>query len=311
MVDGSNLDLRLSLGRSVRQTLNVLQENTKLNARTQSRLATGKKIQGIRDGAVDYFRTISLKDRADLFAERKEEVDQGISALETHLTSLESLQGFLGHLRGHIQNARAKPLEARIEFNDLFREVAEQISKLITDTQYDGVNLLSSDRNILTIRFSDDEDSRLDIQGREILGSNLSAGALFSFASLFISNHQVNFSAILFDDGTLLGTPFFGFSQLSNVSYADFLYNIIDDAEQRVETIERSLGGRASILQARKDYLNRSSTQLLVGSEKISLANLDEEAVNSASLETSYQIGVTSLTNSKRAQQLLLQLLRD
>ena len=308
MVDGSNLDLRLSLGRSVRQTLNVLQENTKLNARTQSRLATGKKIQGIRDGAVDYFRTISLKDRADLFAERKEEVDQGISALETHITSLESLQGFLGQLRGHIQNARAKPLEGRVEFNDLFREVAEQISKLITDTEYDGVNLLSSDRNILTIRFSDDEDSRLDIQGREILGSNLSAGALFSFASLFhTSNHQVNFSAILFDDGL----AFIGFSQLDTVSYADFLYNVIDDAQERVETIERSLGGRASILQARKDYLNRSSTQLLVGSEKISLANLDEEAVNSASLETSYQIGVTSLTNSKRAQQLLLQLLRD
>ena len=308
MVDGSNLDLRLSLGRSVRQTLNVLQENTKLNARTQSRLATGKKIQGIRDGAVDYFRTISLKDRADLFAERKEEVDQGISALETHITSLESLRGFLGHLRGHIQNARAKPLEARIEFNDLFREVAEQISKLIIDTEYDGVNLLSSDRNILTIRFSDDEDSRLDIQGREVLGSNLSTGALFSFASLFhTSSHEVNFSAILFDDGV----EFIGFSQLDTVSYADFLYNIVGDAQERVETIERSLGGRASILQARKDYLNRSSTQLLVGSEKISLANLDEEAVNSASLETSYQIGVTSLTNSKRAQQLLLQLLRD
>ena len=131
--------------------------------------------------------------------------------------------------------------------------------------------------------------------------------AIFFCQPVYVSNHQVNFSAILFDDGV----EFIGFSQLSNVSYADFLYNIIDDAEERVETIERSLGGRASILQARKDYLNRSSTQLLVGSEKISLANLDEEAVNSASLETSYQIGVTSLTNSKRAQQLLLQLLRD
>ncbi len=301
----SDLDLRLGLGQTVRKTLTVIQENERLNNRTQNRLVTGKKINSIKDGVVDYFRVTSLNERVDLFLERKIDIEQGVSTLQAHNTSIETLSDLIRQLRGYVNSGRGQPVANRLALNDIFKEVAAQIVHLVNDTEYGGINLLASDTNRLIVRFSDVEESRLEVGGREVLGSNVSTGALFSIADLFqLSIANFNFTAIQLDSATF----FQGFSQFSSLQYIDSIDALLTRADERLQDIERDFGNRTGLLQTRSLFVNEYSTKLLVGSEKISLADLNAEAANSKSLALKHEISITSISNSYRTQQILLKL---
>ena len=304
----NDLDLRLGLGNSVRSTLQTLQENKRLTERTQIRLATSKKINDVTDGVVDFFRSEALQERVAIFDRRTDEVGQAISALQSHNTALDSLTEFLGHLRGHVSSARAASNdEQRASLTEAFQEVGNQLVNLVQDVDYDGLNLLASENSSLIVRFSDVQESRITITGHDVLGDTVSTGALFSAASAFdVANRVLILSAI-----SLGGAEFQGFTNfgVSNYSQSDRLDDILELAQNRLEILGREFGNRISLLQARQEFLEEYTTRLLVGSEEITLADLNEEAANSTALELKYQIGLTAITNNSRNQQLLLQLL--
>ncbi len=306
---GSDIDLRLGLGRAVRSTLHTLQSNKDLTERTQIRLTTGKKINSVVDGVIDYFRSEALIERSDIFKRRREEVGQAVSNLKAHISALDSLEEFIDQLKGHVTAARAKTdPEDKEGFTEAFREVGYQLLLLVNDVDYNGLNLLASDNSILTVRFSDIEESRIDIVGQQVLGSRVSAGGLFS-------EGVYNLTAPEFLDSNFdLGSSnFAGFSNIdnSNISQSDVLYQKLELATNRIENITRNLGNRVALLQGREQFLTQYTTELLIGSEKISTADLEEESANSVALELKHQIGLTSITNTNRNHQYLLQIINS
>ena len=158
---GSDIDLRLGLGKTVRQTLYTLQENSKLTDRTQQRLTTGKKINSVIDGAIDYFRSEALIDRADIFKRRQDEVEQAVSALKLHTTALDSLTEFLEQLRAQVTASRSATTDDKKEIlTESFKEIGKQFLLTVNDVDYGGLNLLASNNSSLTVRFSDVQASR-------------------------------------------------------------------------------------------------------------------------------------------------------
>ncbi|MCH9852708.1 MAG: hypothetical protein K0U45_04310 [Alphaproteobacteria bacterium] len=305
----SDIDLRLGLGRAVRSTLQTLQENRNLTERTHNRLTTGKKINSVVDGVIDYFRSEALIERSNIFSRRRDEVDQAISNLEAHITALDSLEEFIDQLKGHVTAARSKTnAEDKASFTDAFREVGQQILLLVNDVDYNGLNLLASDNSILTVRFSDVEESRIDIVGQQVLGSRVSAGGLFSEGI-----YDITAAAFLGSNFDLGSSDFTGFSNIdnSNISQSDVLYEKLRLAETRIENITRNLGNRVSLLKGREEFLSQYTSELLIGSEKISVADLEEESANSKALELKHQIALTSITNANRNQEFLLQIITN
>ena len=304
----NDLDLRLGLGKTIRNTLQTLQENKRLTDRTQLRLATSKEINGITDGVVDFFRSEALLERVAIFERRTDEVGQAISALQSHTTALESLSEFFGQLRGHVTAARsASTDEQRVSFTEAFQEVGDQIVNLVQDIDYDGLNLLASENSTLIVRFSDVQESRITITGHDILGDQVDNGALLSAVDAFdVVDRELNLTAL-----NLGSSVFEGFSNFtnSNITQSDVLDGILELAQHRIQNLEREYGNRIGLLQSRHEFLEEFSTRLLLGAEEITLADLNEEAANSTALELKYQIGITAISNNNRNQQLLLQLL--
>ena len=194
----------ITLSSAQRRTLHSLQITGRLSDRTQVRLATGREINAVTDGAQEYFSARVLRTRADTFLDRADGIDQGISTIETALEGIDALDEILGQLRGVTRQVRSQSALERRESTKTFEDLLEQFQHLLRDTTYQGLNLLNNTQASLTVEFSEIGSSDLTIQGVNILASTgvgttgaifsptvihpFSAGSAAAIAGLFRSN---------------------------------------------------------------------------------------------------------------------------
>ncbi len=296
----------ITLSSAQRRTLLSLQNTSNLSDRTQVRLATGRKINNVTDGAEDFFAARTLQTRAEILQGRREEVNQGISTIQTALDGIDALDELLGQLRGLARQARSQTDVERAETTNSFTSVIEQFENLLGDTSYQGLNLLNSTTASLTINFSELSDSQLEIEGVNILASAASEGGIFG-ANEFISTIR-NITTGYTTTGLSLG-----FSTLSLATSLESLNELdtrLSEAQDRLETRAGVLGNNVAILRTRLDYTDNLVSGHITGADKIINADLNEEAANLTATGTQYQIGVQSLGVSGQRVQSLLQLIR-
>ena len=172
----------ITLSSAQRRTLQSLQLTGRLSDRTQVRLATGREINAVTDGAQEYFSSRVLRTRADTFLDRADGIDQGISTIETALEGIDALDEILGQLRGVTRQVRSQSVLERKESTKTFEDLLEQFQHILRDTTYQGLNLLNNTQASLTVEFSEIGSSDLTIQGVNILASvgvGTSVGAIF------------------------------------------------------------------------------------------------------------------------------------
>ena len=150
----------IALTAAQRTSLLSLQNTQSLSERTQTRLSTGRSINTVVDDAVNFFRAQALTNRSNDFALRREEIDQGISSLNTALQAIESIDNLLNQLKGIVEAARSQSTQERISATTQFIEIGEQISELVEDAAYQGLNLLNSTNSTLDIAFGVRTSSR-------------------------------------------------------------------------------------------------------------------------------------------------------
>ncbi len=296
----------ITLSSAQRRTLLSLQNTSNLSDRTQIRLATGRRINNVTDGAEDFFAARTLQTRAEILQGRREEINQGISTIQTALDGIDALDELLGQLRGLTRQARSQTDVERAETTTSYTSVVDQFEFLLEDSSYQGLNLLNSTTSSLTVNFSENTESELNIAGVNILASAASEGGIFG-ANEFISTIR-NITT-----GYAAGGLSAGFSTLSLAGSLEAL-NVLDtrlsEAQDRLETRAGVLGNNVAILRTRLDYTDDIVSGHITGADKIINADLNEEAANLTATGTQYQIGVQSLGVSGQRVQSLLQLIR-
>ena len=205
----------ISLVQSQRDTLLALSGIDRFLTRTQLRLASGREVNSVADSPTDFFQISSLRRRAQLFLERRDQVEQSVSSLQAQLDGLESIDSLLGQLRGLVIRARAESQEQRIETTQNFQEVGEQIQTLLNDISYQGLNLLRGNQAQLQTRFSEATESDLTINGVDLRSTAFQAtdaertllGGLFDNAFLDRAALDVNLTALGFIAELAQATP--------------------------------------------------------------------------------------------------------
>ncbi|MCH9844458.1 MAG: hypothetical protein K0U39_03030 [Alphaproteobacteria bacterium] len=291
-----------------------LKRTSNLSDRTQVRLATGNRVNDVTDGAEEYFSARALDNRAEVLLDRRTNIDQGLSTLKTMLDGIDSLDEMLGQLRGLVRQSRSQSAVERAETTKTYTTVLEQFQLILDDTTYQGINLLNNIDSSLNIEFSDRPDSDIEVNGVNILSNIVTNGAIFvnsAGTGQFLSNIRnitTGFPAAPPNQGLSQG-----FSVLSNANSllaVDQLDRILSGAQERLETRANSLGNNVAILQTRLEFTDNVSTELITGADKITTADLNEEAANYTAVGTQYQIGVQSLATSAQRSQSLLQVIR-
>ncbi len=271
----------VTLSAAIRTNLLALSDSTSLIDRTQSRLSTGLKVASPIDDATAFFESKSLSDRAIDLEDRKSGIDQAISSVSTALEAIEAVDSVLRQLKGLAIQAKSATGSQLTSIVTQFNELRTQISNLANDAEFQGLNLVNSSANSLTVEFSTSTSSTLTIDGVDITlntgGTGLSVAAAANFS--LTSNIDTALSEIEADITTLRG----------NAS---------------------TLGSNVALLQTRLDFTERYVNVLEEGAGKLTLADLNEEGANLVALQTRQQLGIQALAFAGQSEQSVLALFR-
>ena len=295
----------IALTAAQRTSLLSLQNTQSLSERTQTRLSTGRSVNNVVDDAVNYFRSKSLSDRASDFDLKKAEIDQGISSLNTALGAIESVDTLVKQMKGVVEAARSQSTTERKASTTQFEEIGKQIYQLIEDTSYQGLNLINSENSTLDVSFGTRTASKLQIKGIDLNKSAGTTDALFSVATFSGAGNNISMSAFGLSGGVFTS---FG-AENSGVSMANDMIEVLDKGISRLRGHAATLGSNVAILQTRLDFTNQYVNELTVGSDKLTLADLNEEGASLVALQTRQQLGVQALSVSGQQQQAVLGLI--
>lgn len=155
---------------------------------------------------------------------------------------------------------------------DQFDQIRTQIDELISDSSFNGVNLLSNGSLIVT--FNEDRTNSLTITGANLTSSGLGIN-LANFGG------QSSVASSLSETGNALTT---------------------------VRNFSSSLATDLAIIQTRESFTQNTINTLQDASDKLVVADQNEEGANLLALQTRQLLGVTALSLASVSQQSVLRL---
>jgi len=184
----------VTLSAAVRNTLLSLQNTSTLIDRTQNRLSTGLRVASAQDDPISFFQAKTLDDRSLVFTEKKDGIDQGISSLSTALEGVSAIENVVRQLKGLATSLKSS---TGTQFSDLitqYNSLRTQIGSLADDTTFQGVNLINSTTETLSVSFSDQTQSLLTVVSVNVRESGLSVTDLgVGAATTFNYSADANF----------------------------------------------------------------------------------------------------------------------
>ena len=283
----------VTLTPGIRANLLSLRQTSKVIALTQARLSTGLKVAKVTDGAVDFFQAKALSDRATDLLTKKDAIDQGVSSLSVALLAVESAEDIFSQMKGLVLSAKSGSAEDRASLANQFNELALQANNLIGDASYQGLNLINSTASALNVSFSEKTGSALSVDGTDIRVSTFAGlgGGDASAIATALAGLNIGWSAV---DG--------------NISLFDAAIDTIDSAITTIRANAATLGSNVSLLQTRFDFTTQHVNTQTAGSDKLTLADLNEEAAKLVALRTRQQLAIQALAFAGSAEQGVLQL---
>ena len=199
---------QVTLSAAVRNSLLSLQSTTKLIDRTQGRLASGLKVAGPVDDPVSFFQAKSLNDRAFDFNEKKDGIDQGISAVTAALDGVDSIETLVRQIKGVANSMKSAEATQMSNLITQFNDLRTQINNLAADSTFQGTNLINGTGTTLTIEFSEKSASVLNIASTDITvgTAGLSIGQTVAFTGQFdgdVATASVNTISYLASAGSI------------------------------------------------------------------------------------------------------------
>ena len=163
----------------------------------------------------------------------------------------------------------------RASYVDRYNDILTQIDQLAKDAGYKGVNLLGGTDQSLTVVFNEDRSSSLTIKGV---------------------------------DGSASGLGLTPETDWSSNAGIDAALTKIDSAISTLRSMSSEFGNNYSVVQTREEFTENLINVLEEGSDKLTLADMNEESANMLALQTRQQLAINSLSLASQAAQSVLKL---
>jgi flagellin-like hook-associated protein FlgL len=317
----------ITLAPSLLQTLNNLTQAQGEYASVQSELDTGQTAPNPTDDAIAYFQAASLAGRTAQILNYKGGIDQGVSSIDAALTATSAVEGLLQQLQGVVAGAEGGSLAARTEATQQFRAIGTQLSQLVQDASYQGLNLLSSTAAQLVVPLSPQAGDAVQVSGYDLIATAGGSRSLFTAAAgAFNGLKAILFSNVFASTAGGAGSVG-GFSSLDTVAgtsagagivAASVAKVIFDEAENRLshaitqlQSIAGALGNYSQILQARSSFQQNYAAQLQAGAQKLTLADLNQAAAHSQATSLRIELGLQSAALQGQIRSSILQILHS
>jgi flagellin-like hook-associated protein FlgL len=277
----------ITLTAGMRKNLFSLQNTEKLLQTTQTRLATGQRVQKAVDDPINYFTALNHSQRADDLASRKDEMAESIQLISAANDGVESITSLIASAKSLAQSALSTSGTTSIEtLKDQYNEVLNQIDDLAADSGYKGVNLLEDSTVSHDVKFDETGVSKLTVTG---FNSTSTAEVL----NLDEGGGTNNWSVA---GGT------------ANATRINSAITKLDSATTALRDEASKLSTNLSTITIRQDFTANMINTLRDGAANLTNADMNEEGANMLMLQTRQQLGTTSLSLASQAAQSVLRL---
>jgi flagellin-like hook-associated protein FlgL len=271
----------VKLTASTRTNLLALQATTKLIGRTQERLSSGLKVNSALDDASAFFQARSLTNRAADLSSVKDGIDQAIQTLKAAVGGIESATRIVEQIKGLAAGAKnAGNAAERSGLANQAEQLAAQLNLLINDASYNGINLIKATPDNMQVNFNENATVELTILGQNVSAANL---------------------------GNNITTSTNNWGTVGDVN-ADLDEYV--SALSQLRTAAATLGAQNTLLQTRFDFVDTIVNTLKEGSDKLTLADINEEGASLLALQTRQQLGINSLSLAAQSESSILSLFR-
>ena len=270
-------DIVLSAG--VRSNLLQLQQTSDLMTRTQTRLATGKRVNSALDNAINFFTAQGLDNRANDLSALLDSMSNAINTIQAANNGITAITKLVQSAQSLVSQAnQTSDTAARATLSTQFDALLTQIGQLAGDSGFNGVNLLGGDN--LTVNFNTDAlPASTTIDGVDYTNAN---------ATPLSVNNSVN-----------------NWGSSTDISAAS---TQLSAALTTLRSESQTLSANLSTVQIRQDFTKATINTLQNGSAALTLADSNEEGANLLALQTRQQLSTTALSLSAQADQNVLRL---
>jgi flagellin-like hook-associated protein FlgL len=265
----------ISLTAGMRANLLALQNTASLFDTTQTRLATGKKVNTALDDPIAYFAAKGYMDRANDLSGLKDSMNEAIQIIKAADAGITAIEDLVAQAKSLANSALATAdATERTAFAAQYDELRTQISNLADDANFKGTNLLENET--LTVVFDEAGDSTLAITGfsADAAGLGLTAAAG-------------------------------GWATDANIQ-TDI--DLLTAASSTLRTESKGLSSSLSIVNTRLEFTSQMISALTGGADSLTLADMNEEGANLLMLQTRQSLSVTALSLSSQSAQSILRL---
>ena len=267
--------MSITLTSGMRQNLFSLQQTSKLMELTQSRLATGKRVQTALDDPINFFSAENHQQRANDLAFRKDAMGEAIQTIKSGNNGIEAITDLIAAAKATAQSALSTTDGSeRSNLATQFGVLMGQIDDLSEDSGYKGINFLENDS--LTVTFNADGTNAIGLSG-----FNGSSGGLGIAAAQGSWASDTDVQVAITD---------------------------LDEAKDILRTEAKELSNNLSVITTRQDFSEKMINTLEDGVANLTNADMNEEGANMLMLQTRQALGTTSLSMASQAAQSVLRL---
>jgi len=269
-------DIVLSSG--VRSNLLQLQQTSSLITSTQTKLATGKRVNSALDNPNNFFTAQGLDNRANDLSNLLDSMATGINTIQAANNGISAITKLVQSAQSLTSQAnQTTDTSVRSSLATQFDALLTQIGQLAGDSGFNGINLLGGDT--LTVQLNETNTA-----STAVVGVNYTVAAN---APLSISN---------------AANAWAGTADIAAASTA------LTAALTTLRSESQALGSSLSTVQIRQDFTKATINTLQTGSSDLTLADSNQEGANLLALQTRQQLSTTALSLASQADQNVLKL---
>ena len=265
------------LSAGVRSNLLQLQDTSNLITQTQTRLATGKRVNSALDNPNNYFTAQALDNRAG-------DLNNLLDSMSTAINTIGAANNGISSITKLVQSAQSLTSQARqtadsatkASLSSQFNDILAQIGTLASDSGFNGINLIGGDD--LTVTLNEDGTSKVTVKSVDYTSAS---------TGLSIANSANNWAAS---------------------ADIDAASSDLTTALTTLRSESQKLSSGLSTVQIRQDFTKATINTLQAGSDALTLADSNEEGANLLALQTRQQLSTTALSLASQADQNVLRL---
>jgi flagellin-like hook-associated protein FlgL len=257
-----------------------LQKTSDLITQTQTRLATGKKVNSALDNPVNYFTAQGLDNRANDLSNLLDAMSTGINTIQAANNGITAITKLVQSAQALVSQAQqTSDTNVRSGLAVQFDALLGQIDTLAHDSGFNGINLLDkANSSDLTLTLNESGTSTVVISAVDFTsGAN----------GLAINNSANNWG----------GTTDIGAASTD-----------LTNALTTLRSQAQAFGSNLSTVQVRQDFTKAMINTLQTGSDGLTLADANQEGANLLALQTRQQLSTTALSLASQASQAVLRL---